>query len=155
MDLKKYESIRPLAPEEVQTAIQHLTSLEPLRTVYESLQLEQSWDELVEVLSTCHSVEDFKRTVSYHWVKHIMRKCCSSVELTALIQELTREIYQHIDARGIIRVDYIIEADGRPTLLEVNTTPGMTPTSFIPQQVQAAGLTMQDLLTDLIQDHLS
>ena len=82
MDLKKYESIRPLAPEEVQTAIQHLTSLEPLRAVYESLQLEQSWDELVEVLSTCHSVEDFKRTVSYHWVKHIMRKCCSSVELT-------------------------------------------------------------------------
>ena len=82
MDLKKYESIRPLAPDEVQTAIQHLTSLEPLRTVYESLQLEQSWDELVEVLSTCHSVEDFKRTVSYHWVKHIMRKCCSSVELT-------------------------------------------------------------------------
>ena len=82
MDLKKYESIRPLASEEVQTAIQHLTSLEPLRAVYESLQLEQSWDELVEVLSTCHSVEDFKRTVSYHWVKHIMRKCCSSVELT-------------------------------------------------------------------------
>ena len=82
MDLKKYESIRPLAPEEVQTAIQHLTSLEPLRAVYESLQLEQSWDELVKVLSTCHSVEDFKRTVSYHWVKHIMRKCCSSVELT-------------------------------------------------------------------------
>ena len=78
-----------------------------------------------------------------------------SPELTALIQELTREIYQHIDARGIIRVDYISEADGRPTLLEVNTTPGMTPTSFIPQQVKAAGLTMQDLLTDLIQDHLS
>ena len=82
MDLKKYESIRPLAPEEVQTAIQHLTSLEPLRAVYESLQLEQSWDELVEVLSACRSIEDFKRAASYHWVKHIMRKCCSSVELT-------------------------------------------------------------------------
>ena len=82
MDLKKYESIRPLAPEEVQTAIQHLTSLEPLRAVYESLQLEQSWDELVDVLSACRSVEDFKRAASYHWVKHIMRKCCSSVELT-------------------------------------------------------------------------
>ena len=82
MDLKKYESIRPLAPEEVQTAIQHLTSLEPLRAVYESLQLEQSWDALVKTLSTCRSVEDFKRAVSYHWVKHIMRKCCSSVELT-------------------------------------------------------------------------
>lgn len=78
-----------------------------------------------------------------------------SPELTTLIQTLTEEIYQHIDARGIIRVDYIIESDGRPTLLEVNTTPGMTPTSFIPQQVTAAGLTMQELLTSLIEDHLS
>lgn len=78
-----------------------------------------------------------------------------SPELTTLIQTLTEEIYQHIDARGIIRVDYIIESDGRPTLLEVNTTPGMTPTSFIPQQVSAAGLTMQELLTSLIEDHLS
>lgn len=78
-----------------------------------------------------------------------------SPELTTLIQTLTEEIYQHIDARGIIRVDYIIESDGRPTLLEVNTTPGMTPTSFIPQQVAAAGLTMQELLTSLIEDHLS
>ena len=78
-----------------------------------------------------------------------------SPELTTLIQTLTEEIYQHIDARGIIRVDYIIESDGHPTLLEVNTTPGMTPTSFIPQQVAAAGLTMQELLTSLIEDHLS
>ena len=75
MDLKKYESIRPLAPEEVQTAIQHLTSLEPLRVVYESLQLEQSWDELVEVLSTCHSVEDFKRTVSSTELQHLRMMC--------------------------------------------------------------------------------
>lgn len=75
-------------------------------------------------------------------------------ELTTQIQELTRAIYRHVDARGIIRVDYIIEGDGIPTLLEVNTTPGMTPTSFIPQQVQAAGLTMTQLLTDLITDQL-
>ena len=82
MDLKKYESIRPLAPEEVQTAIQLLTSLEPLRAVYDSLGLETSWDELVAVLRTCRTVEDFKAQVSYHWVKHIMAKCCASVELT-------------------------------------------------------------------------
>ena len=82
MDLKKYESIRPLAPEEVQTAIQLLTSLEPLRAVYDSLGLETSWDELVAVLHTCRTVEDFKARVSYHWVKHIMAKCCASVELT-------------------------------------------------------------------------
>lgn len=71
------------------------------------------------------------------------------------IQELTQRIYRAVDARGIIRVDYIIEADGLPTLLEVNTTPGMTPTSFIPQQVAAAGLNMTTLLTQIISDGLN
>lgn len=73
-----------------------------------------------------------------------------SSELTEQIQELTRAIYGYIDAEGIIRVDYIIEPDGKPTLLEVNTTPGMTPTSFIPQQVRAAGLEMKYVLTEII-----
>ncbi len=73
-----------------------------------------------------------------------------SVEATKLIQKLTKEIYQRVDARGVIRVDYIIEADGVPTLLEVNTTPGMTQTSFIPQQVQADKQTMPEFLLKII-----
>lgn len=71
-------------------------------------------------------------------------------EQFAHIQHLTGEIYKHLDTKGIIRVDYIIEADGQPTLLEVNTTPGMTGTSFIPQQVAAAGMNMPSLLTEII-----
>lgn len=67
-----------------------------------------------------------------------------------IIRKLTKQIYDHIQASGIIRIDYIIEADGYPTLLEVNTTPGMTPTSFIPQQVTAAGLEMPRLLEQII-----
>lgn len=78
-----------------------------------------------------------------------------SDELTKTIQELTRRIYRYTDARGIIRIDYIIQRDGIPTLLEVNTTPGMTPTSFIPQQVAAAGLEMRSLLTQIIQEGLA
>lgn len=73
-----------------------------------------------------------------------------SNELTELIQRLTRYIYGYIDAEGIIRVDYIIEPDGVPTLLEVNTTPGMTATSFIPQQICAVGLEMREVLTEII-----
>lgn len=74
-----------------------------------------------------------------------------SDELTRRIQALTEAIYGYVDARGIIRVDYIIEQDGLPTLLEVNTTPGMTPTSFIPQQIAVAGLEIGAVLTDIIQ----
>ena len=99
-----------------------------------------------------NSFFDFE--AKYHGAVEEITPARISSQLTAEIQALTRQIYQHIDARGIIRVDYIIEPDGIPTLLEVNTTPGMTPTSFIPQQVAAAGLTMTQLLSDLIQDHL-
>lgn len=70
-------------------------------------------------------------------------------EMTQRVQELTRRIYGYIGARGIIRVDYIIIGD-TPHLLEVNTTPGMTATSFIPQQVRAAGLAISDVMDDVI-----
>ncbi len=77
-----------------------------------------------------------------------------SASLTREIQALTARIYDCIGCKGIIRADYII-VDGIPYLLEVNTTPGMTVTSFIPQQVRAAGLDMTSLLKELIETELS
>ena len=67
------------------------------------------------------------------------------------IQAETLRLYDIIGANGIIRVDWIITGD-KLNLLEVNTTPGMTPTSFIPQQVRAAGLDIKDVLTDIIEN---
>ena len=72
-----------------------------------------------------------------------------SDEMTQKIQALTRRIYGYVGAKGIIRVDYIIIGD-TPHLLEVNTTPGMTVTSFIPQEVSAAGLDISDVMDDVI-----
>ena len=66
------------------------------------------------------------------------------------IQELTLRLYDIIGCRGIIRTDYIILENGQINLLEINTTPGMTATSFIPQQVRAAGLEMKDVLSEII-----
>jgi D-alanine-D-alanine ligase len=73
-----------------------------------------------------------------------------SEELTLEIQSQTKRIYKLTGAKGIIRADYIITGN-TPVLLEVNTTPGMTATSFIPQQVNAAGLKMEDVITDIIE----
>lgn len=75
-------------------------------------------------------------------------------ELTKRVQELTKSVYSYINAKGIIRVDYII-IDGEPHLLEVNTTPGMTATSFIPQEVRAAGLNICDVMDDVINQSLN
>lgn len=71
------------------------------------------------------------------------------------VQALTKRIYTLLGCKGIIRVDYILsksQDQASPTinLLEVNTTPGMTPTSFIPQQIRAAGLNLTEVLNQLI-----
>ncbi len=68
------------------------------------------------------------------------------------VREITSHIYDILHCNGIIRIDYIISKDGKISMLEVNTTPGMTPTSFIPQQVKAAGLQMGDVLTDIVEN---
>ena len=72
-------------------------------------------------------------------------------ELTKRVQDLTSAIYDILHCNGIIRIDYIITKaeDGSDVInmLEINTTPGMTATSFIPQQVRAAGLDMKEWRT--------
>jgi D-alanine-D-alanine ligase len=71
-------------------------------------------------------------------------------------KEITSAIYDILHCNGIIRIDYIItkNKDGgdKINMLEINTTPGMTPTSFIPQQVKAAGLDIKDVLTDIVEN---
>ena len=75
-----------------------------------------------------------------------------SDDITRRVREITSHIYDILHCNGIIRIDYIISKDGKIFMLEVNTTPGMTPTSFIPQQVRAAGLEMKDVLTDIVEN---
>jgi D-alanine-D-alanine ligase len=75
-----------------------------------------------------------------------------SEELTDRIRRQTMEIYDLIGAHGLIRIDYIIPVDQCPVLLEINTTPGMTATSFIPQQIRAAGLDIKNVMTEIIEN---
>lgn len=81
-----------------------------------------------------------------------------SDDTTNRVQALTSAIYDILGASGIIRIDYIIskntEGQDVINMLEINTTPGMTQTSFIPQQVRAAGLEMKDVLSEVIEDKL-
>ena len=75
-------------------------------------------------------------------------------ETTERVQQMTRHIYRLLGCYGIIRIDYILAGEpGKEqiNMLEINTTPGMTATSFIPQQVRAAGLDIKDVLSDIIE----
>jgi D-alanine-D-alanine ligase len=73
-------------------------------------------------------------------------------DVTDRVSQITSSIYDILHCNGIIRIDYIVSKEGKISMLEVNTTPGMTATSFIPQQVRAAGLSMTDVLTDIVEN---
>jgi len=74
-------------------------------------------------------------------------------------QQITSAIYDILHCNGIIRIDYILtknsEGGMKINMLEINTTPGMTPTSFIPQQVRAAGLDIADVLADIVENQFT
>ena len=73
-------------------------------------------------------------------------------ETAERVRLLTSAIYDILGCEGIIRIDYIITEGEKVNMLEINTTPGMTATSFIPQQVRAAGLDIKDVMTDIIEN---
>jgi D-alanine-D-alanine ligase len=74
---------------------------------------------------------------------HLFEKC----------QNISSEIYDLCQCAGIVRIDYILK-DETFYFLEVNTTPGMTATSFIPQQIAAMGLTLGQVITQIIEDRI-
>lgn len=75
-------------------------------------------------------------------------------ETAKRVSETTKFIYHTLGCYGLIRIDYILSGEKgneQINMLEINTTPGMTPTSFIPQQVRASGLDFKDVLSEIIE----
>ena len=65
------------------------------------------------------------------------------------LKKTTLEVYKTLGCRGVVRIDYIIR-DDKPYFIEVNTTPGMSANSIIPQQWREAGLSMGEAFTMII-----
>lgn len=65
------------------------------------------------------------------------------------IQKFSVKIYHHLGCRGIVRVDYIVNDSGI-YFLEINTIPGMTQMSLVPQQVRAAGMTIGEFISQVL-----
>lgn len=73
--------------------------------------------------------------------------------LTKAIQQFTSKIYDRLQCHGVVRVDYIVNND-KVYFLEINTVPGMSEASIIPQQIMAMGGNMRDFFTLIIDDSL-
>lgn len=72
------------------------------------------------------------------------------------IREAAKKIYRIFNCQGVIRIDFIYnDAAGAPYMLEINTVPGQSEASIVPQQVRAMGLTLQEFYSALIEEALS
>jgi D-alanine-D-alanine ligase len=77
-----------------------------------------------------------------------------SDKLTRTCNQLSEKIYNLLDCRGIVRVDFIIKNE-IPYYLEVNTVPGLSRNSIIPQQIRAMGKDPKDLFSDVIENAIN
>ena len=110
---------------------------------------------LLPITEVVTSNEFFDYDAKYNGQVQEITPARISDDLASRVGQITSHIYDILQCNGIIRIDYIISPEGKISMLEVNTTPGMTATSFIPQQVRAAGLSMTDVLTEIVENQFS
>jgi D-alanine-D-alanine ligase len=68
------------------------------------------------------------------------------------VDVIVRAVYNKLNCRGVVRIDYILEeTSGNFYFIEINTVPGQSENSIIPQQVRATGLSVQDFYTELLE----
>lgn len=70
-------------------------------------------------------------------------------ELSNSIIDMSHKIFRHLGCKGFVRIDYIVR-DKEIYFLELNSVPGMTEMSLVPQQIRAAGLTIKEFLNHLL-----
>ena len=79
-----------------------------------------------------------------------------SEEISNKIRQAASGIYRVFNCRGVVRMDFIYnEAEGAPYLLEINTIPGQSEASIVPQQVAAMGVSLKEFYSMLIDEALA
>lgn len=74
-------------------------------------------------------------------------------ETKARVEQIAKDVYAKLNCSGVVRIDFILTEDEVDFyFIEVNTIPGQTATSFIPQQVAAMGMKLNDFYTKLVKE---
>ncbi len=75
-----------------------------------------------------------------------------SDDVKLALNNATRAVYKACRCRGVVRVDFIVTDEGVPYMIEVNSIPGMSSGSLIPQQIRAAGMSVGEFFSIAIDD---
>ena len=104
---------------------------------------------VIEIKALKGKFFDYKSKYSSGGAEEIVPAKISS-SLTKKVQELSVAVYKAIGCRGVSRIDFIVKDGDLPFVLEINTSPGMTPASLLPKAANAAGISYSQLLDMII-----
>ena len=105
--------------------------------------------EVMEITEIVSENEFFDYEAKYQGKSSEITPARLSVEETDLVKETTKNIYLALGLKGIVRIDYMV-VNHIPYVIEINTTPGLSPQSVIPLQAKLLNFELEDLFTTLI-----
>ncbi|MDB5278330.1 MAG: D-alanine--D-alanine ligase [Ferruginibacter sp.] len=98
----------------------------------------------------------FDYEAKYHGASEEITPAKVAEVIAEKVRNAARMAYAIFNCKGIVRIDFIYdEVSDRPFLLEINTVPGQTEASLVPQQVAAMGWTLKQFYTTLIEECLN
>ena len=108
---------------------------------------------ITEVIS---KKEFFDYEAKYHGASEEVTPAVVEESVAAAIREAAVKVYRIFNCRGVVRIDFIFdETAGAPYMLEINTVPGQSEASIVPQQVRAMGWTLRDFYSALLDECLA
>lgn len=104
---------------------------------------------VIEIKPIISKFYDYKAKYQTNGSTHIC-PAQISLELKDKLQNFAVQIYKYLECYGMARIDFMVDSYDRPYFIEVNTIPGMTDVSLLPEAAKAAGISFPELLTKLI-----
>jgi D-alanine-D-alanine ligase len=109
---------------------------------------------VVEVRLPANAWYDYAHRYTPGLSEHVIPAELSGTQ-TEQCQAIAEKAHAALGCRDLSRVDFVVPAEGDPIILEVNTLPGMTPTSLYPDAARAGGFSFEKLVAYLVERALS
>jgi D-alanine-D-alanine ligase len=109
---------------------------------------------VIEITTPGDSWYDYEHRYTVGLSEHVIPAPVGD-ETTVALQDLAVRAHTALGCRDLSRADFVLPDDGRPTLLEVNTLPGFTPTSLYPDAAASAGIEFPELVSRLVEAAVS
>jgi D-alanine-D-alanine ligase len=105
---------------------------------------------IIEIISHTGDVFDYAAKYTKGLSEHIIPARLDN-DVAQRVNEIAKQSYTLLGCKGFARVDFIIENEQLPYVLEINTIPGMTETSLLPEAANSSGISFTELIQSIIE----